>query len=76
MTFSYCFEEAPLPLDNYLAMVTVVPLSGQNKAVIQWRASFKTREPDPQGQHVAAVNELIVSGHKSLQCYLGTGQAN
>lgn len=70
LSFSYRFEEAPLPLDNYVATVKLVPLTGQAKTVVQWTASFETREPDPLGKHVAVVRELIVSGHECLQRYL------
>ncbi|GAB7543106.1 SRPBCC family protein [Cupriavidus sp. 8B] len=70
LNFSYRFEEAPLPLDNYVAMVKLIPLTGQDKTVIQWSANFETREPDPQGQYAAAVQELIVTGHMSLQRHL------
>lgn len=75
LTFSYRFEEAPLPLDNYVATVKLVPLTGQAKTVVQWTASFETREPDPRGKHVAAVRELVISGHESLQRYLSASQA-
>lgn len=73
---SYRFEEAPLPLDRYVANVTLVPLTGQDKTVVQWAASFETREPDPQGLHAQAIRDLIVSGHESLQRYLASNPAH
>lgn len=75
LTFSYRFEEAPLPIDNYIATVRLVPLTGQVKTVVQWAASFETREPDPEGLHEQGIQDLIVSGHKSLASYLTTPQA-
>ncbi len=73
-TFSYCFEEAPLPLDNYIATVRLVRLTDQNKTVVQWTASFDTREPDPKGLQTQGIRELIISGHESLQRYLAATQ--
>lgn len=70
LTFSYRFEEAPLPLDNYVASVMLVPLSGQDKTFIKWSASFELREPDPQRQYEEAIRDLIVSGHDNLQNFL------
>lgn len=72
MSFSYCFEEAPLPVDDYVMTVKLIPLCGQDKTVIQWAASFDNREPDPQGQQVDVIRELIVGGHDSLQAYLNS----
>lgn len=75
MTFSYCFEEAPLPLDHYVAKVEVVPLTGQKKAVIKWAASFEVREPGQQAEQAEAVRKLVVDGHESLQRYLNESPA-
>lgn len=70
LVFSYRFVEAPLPVDNYVATVRVIPLTGQDKTVILWSASFDTREPDPKGEQTAGIQSLIIGGHESLQRYL------
>lgn len=70
LLFSYRFEEAPLPLDNYVAIVKLLPLTGQKKTVVLWSASFDTRDPDPKGEQTAVIQSLIVGGHESLQRYL------
>ncbi|MGL4276878.1 MAG: SRPBCC family protein [Morganella morganii] len=67
---SYGFAVSPLPVDNYVAGLKVIPLSGVPRAVIQWSATFDTRDPDPQGNMVKVIRELIVGGHTSLQQYL------
>ncbi|MFM0047771.1 SRPBCC family protein [Paraburkholderia sediminicola] len=69
-TLSYRFEEAPLPLDNYVATVTAAPLTGQAKTFISWRAGFELRAPDPEGQYESLIRDLVVSGHNSLQRFL------
>jgi len=75
-SFSYRFVESPLPLDNYVATVKLVPLTDHDKTVVQWIARFDTRDSDPRRVQTATVQELIVSGHTSLQRYLGSAQKN
>lgn len=70
-TLSYRFEEAPLPLDNYVATVRLVPLTGQPRTFIQWQASFEVRSADDAGQYEALIQDLIVTGNDSLQRFLG-----
>lgn len=70
LSFSYRFEEAPLPVDDYVMTVKLIPVSGQDKTLIQWSARFDNQEPDPQGLQLDIIHGLIVSGHDSLQAYL------
>lgn len=70
LSFSYRFEEAPLPVDDYVMTVKLIPISGQDKTLIQWSARFDNQEPDPQGLLLDIIRGLIVSGHDSLQAYL------
>lgn len=76
MSFSYRFEEAPLPLDNYVAIVKLTPLTGQAKAFINWCASFDVRESDPTGQYQELIRDLVVSGNESLKLYLSEASAS
>ncbi|WP_219729155.1 hypothetical protein, partial [Pectobacterium odoriferum] len=66
-------REAPLPVDNYVATVKLIPLSSESRTVVQWMAAFDTRDPDPQGEQVADIRALIVGGHNSLQQFLSDG---
>jgi hypothetical protein len=70
LSFSYRFEQAPLPVDDYVMTVKLIPISDQERTVIQWLARFDNREPDPEGQQREVIRELIVGGHHSLQAYL------
>ncbi|PHN24764.1 SRPBCC family protein [Pseudomonas sp. ICMP 460] len=70
LQFSYRFVEAPLPVDNYVLSVRLIPLTGEQTTVILWSATFDTREPDPRGQWTSTIESLIVGGHESLQVYL------
>jgi hypothetical protein len=70
LSFAYCFEEAPLPVDNYVMSVKLIPLTDQQRTVIQWKACFDLREPDPQSELPDSIRALIVDGHNSLGTYL------
>lgn len=69
-SLSYRFIESPLPVDNYVATVSLVPLSGRNETVIVWRASFEARSQNEAQKMEESVMELITSGHKSLAEFL------
>ncbi|MHC5177210.1 SRPBCC family protein [Serratia rhizosphaerae] len=47
-SLSYRFIESPLPVDNYVATVSLIPLSGRNETVIVWHASLR---PAPKMKH-------------------------
>ncbi len=72
LTLSYRFEEAPLPLDNYVATVKLEPLTGQAKSFIKWSASFDVRDLATAQHYEALIRGLIVDGHNSLQEFLAT----
>ncbi|ABN60154.1 SRPBCC family protein [Shewanella baltica] len=67
---SYCFEESPLPLDNYVASIHVISLTGTKQSVIHWSASFELAEPDPAQLNAKAIQALIIAGHDNLQRFL------
>jgi len=67
---SYRFEEAPLPLDNYVATVQLASLTGQSKTFIRWSASFDLQDLTTAEHHESLVRGLIVDGHNSLQSFL------
>jgi uncharacterized protein YndB with AHSA1/START domain len=67
LTLSYRFEEAPLPLDNYVATVRLVAVSDTNQTLVTWTASFELREPSTAEHYQALIRRMIVDGHKGLQ---------
>ena len=69
-TLSYCFEEAPLPLDNYVATVKLASLTGQSKTFINWSASFDLQDLNSAEHYQELIRGLIVDGHNSLQLFL------
>jgi hypothetical protein len=70
LTLSYRFEEAPLPLDNYVATVRLVALTECSQTLVTWSASFDLQQPNTAEQYQALIRSLIVEGHKGLQALL------
>ena len=70
LTLSYCFEQAPLPLDNYVATVKLVALTGQSKTFINWSAGFDLQDPNTVEHYQELIRNLIVDGHNGLKSFL------
>ncbi|WP_283190679.1 SRPBCC family protein [Pseudomonas sp. PMCC200344] len=70
LTLCYRFEEAPLPLDNYVATVKLASLTGQSKTFINWSASFDLQDLNTAEVYQELMLGLIVDGHNSLQLFL------
>ncbi len=70
LTLSYCFEQAPLPLDNYVATVKLVALTGQSKTSIKWSAGFDLQDPNIAEHYQELIRNLIVDGHNGLKSFL------
>lgn len=68
--FSYRFIESPLAVDNYVATVSLIPLTGKDETVIVWQASFEARSRHEIQKMEDVVMDLIMSGHNSLADYL------
>lgn len=75
LQLSYSFAESVLPVDNYVAVIKLIPLSDVSQVLIQWTATFDARESDPDGTMSATIRELIVSGHINLQRHLQSLQS-
>ncbi|KAB0492317.1 hypothetical protein F7Q95_05880 [Pseudomonas psychrophila] len=67
LQFSYRFVESPLPVDNYVATVRMIPLSYGHKTVILWAVTF---ERVSQTELTATIESLIVGGHENFQLHL------
>ncbi|SDR61616.1 SRPBCC family protein [Paraburkholderia tuberum] len=72
---SYCIEESFLPLDNYVAAVILVPLTGESRTFIHWTASFDLRASDAEGQYEKLIAGLFSAGNDSLQAFVRKEQA-
>ncbi|CAM3527954.1 Flavin reductase (DIM6/NTAB) family NADH-FMN oxidoreductase RutF [Paracidovorax anthurii] len=70
---SYRFEASPMPVDDYVATVRVLPLSDQARALVHWSARFEARAPHPGAEHAQALRDLFAAGHGGLQRLLREG---
>lgn len=76
LRLSYRFEEAPLPVDDYVMTIKLIPLSGQARTLVQWAASFTLRSPERRADQIDEIRGLIVGGHESLGHYLARPSAS
>lgn len=70
LILSYRFEQAPLPLDDYVATVKLALSTGQSKTFIQWSASFELQDSNTAEHYQELIRNLIVAGHNGLQAFL------
>jgi hypothetical protein len=69
-SFTYCFDEAPLPVDDYHLTVTVLAATDTPHSFLCWAVRFDVQPGyDPAGQ-VAAIQELVCGGHRALANFL------
>lgn len=57
MVFSYCLRDTPVPLLNYVAHVTLAPVTDGDRTFWRWEARFDA----PAGQ-VEAMESLVAEG--------------
>lgn len=70
LTLSYRFEEAPLPLDNYVASVRLFAITGEPRTFVHWSASFDLQDLKTSELYQQVIRDLIVNGHASLQSFV------
>lgn len=68
--FTYRFDEAPLPVDDYHLTVSVMPVSGEPRSFIRWTARFDVRPGHDPAEQVSVIRGLVVGGHEALAEHL------
>lgn len=69
-SFTYRFEEAPLPVDDYHLTVALVPLTGEARTFLRWTARFDVQAGHDREAQVAIIRALIAGGHAALSQFL------
>ncbi|WP_027281700.1 SRPBCC family protein [Roseomonas gilardii] len=72
-SFTYRFEEAALPVDDYHLTVTLIPLTGKPQTFIRWTARFDVRAGNDVATQVETIRSLIAGGHDALSAFLIQG---
>lgn len=65
-SFTYRFDEAPLPVDDYHLTVSLVPITGETRTFIRWTARFDVRPGHDPAEQVAIIRGLVAGGHDAL----------
>lgn len=68
--FTYRFDEAPLPVDDYHLTVSVLPVTGEPRSFIRWTARFDVRPGHDPVEQIAIIRSLVAGGHEALANHL------
>ncbi|MBE1282115.1 MAG: SRPBCC family protein [Rhodobacteraceae bacterium] len=65
--FSYCLQDTPIPLLNYVAHVRLVPVTDGDRCFWEWKAQFTA--PKGQGAQLAALvgNDIQLAGFQAIR---------
>lgn len=69
-SFTYRFDESPLPVDDYHLTVSLVPITGEPRSLMRWTARFDVRPGHDPAEHVAIIRGLVAGGHDALGHFL------
>lgn len=69
-SFTYRFDESPLPVDDYHLTVSLVPITGETRTFIRWTARFDVRADHDPAEQVAIIRGLVAGGHDALGRFL------
>ena len=73
-TFSYCIEECPLPLENYVATVKLSPVTDGNRTFVSWSSTFQC-PPDAEQELSELVEDGVYrAGLEAIRKILDQGQ--
>jgi hypothetical protein len=75
-SFTYRFDEAPLPVDDYQLSVSLVPITGEARSFIRWVARFDVRLGHDPAEQIRIIRSLIAGGHDALATFLTTKAAS
>lgn len=70
--FTYRFDDAPLPVDDYHLTVSVMPVTGEPRSFVRWTARFDVRPGHDAAGQVAVIRSLVAGGHEALAEHLAS----
>jgi len=71
-SFRYCILTSPLPVEGYVAQLTLYPVTVGNKTVGIWTAEFKMTNDDEAGTFNAVANDTFGKAFEVLEALLAT----
>jgi NADPH2:quinone reductase len=70
-SFSYCLLEAPLPLFDYVATVTLRPVTETGQTFWKWESQFRTPLEREAELRSLVANDIYLAGMRALERWLG-----
>ncbi len=74
-SFRYCILTSPLPVEGYVAQLTLYPVTGGNKTFGVWTAEFQMTNEDEAGTVNAVANDTFGKAFEVLNDKLGSGKS-
>lgn len=69
-SFTYRFDEAQLPVDDYHLTVSLVPITGEPRSFIRWTARFDVQPSHDPTEQIETIRHLVAGGHEALAAFL------
>lgn len=69
-SLKYCLTETPIPLKNYVAEVSLKPVTDTNSTYWQWSASFDTPKGEEQTLKTLVEEEIYQAGFNAIRSML------
>jgi len=74
-SFKYCLTETPIPIRNYVAEVSLKPVTDTNSTYWQWKSSFDTPAGQEQTLKTLVEEEIYQAGFNAVRSLLARDSA-
>jgi hypothetical protein len=72
-SFTYCLLETPVPLFNYVAHVTLVPVTDGDRTFWRWVSRFDTHRGDEAKMEQMVAETIYQAGFDAIRQHMGLG---
>jgi len=69
--FSYCLLDTPVPLFNYVAHVSLIPVTDGDRTFWQWESRFDTRPGEEQEMTTMVGENIYQAGFDAIRQHMG-----
>lgn len=71
-SYSYCLLETPVPLFNYVAHVSLLPVTDGDRTFWRWEARFTTRAGEGERLAAFVASDIQMAGFDAIRRHLAT----
>ena len=75
MAFSYCLRDTPVPLLNYVAHVTLAPVTDGDRTFWRWEARFDAPVGQEQAMQALVSDGIFAGGFDAVRARFAEGRA-